>query len=156
MRGIDGEKLMKFLSEFPSVGEPKTYIGCNDLIDFILDGRFDLPASPIAEPVEPVGKDCPYNPESVSSDADKRQMAYWRDIWMAGQASRSADFTPEEALAETKRRWGNEANAVFDGGLYSVYGIFIKNIGEQGDWKHWGDGDSFRAAFAQADVKEKG
>ena len=76
---------------------------------------------------------------------------------VTGQGSGERDYTPEEALAEARRRWGSFAGAAFatfrdaQGVMKTLY-VVSPMYDFPSEWR----GDSFRAAFASADKARAG
>lgn len=76
-----------------------------------------------------------------------------------GQGQEERDLTPEEALAEARRRWPEERSVIYDssyenGTEFRVSGG-IYNKKREFKFSH-GMGNSFRAAFASADKARGG
>lgn len=74
-----------------------------------------------------------------------------------GEPSEERDYTPEEALAEARRRWGKDAFTEFISGDSSPMKCRVGNgkMGFAGKDAICGRGFTFRAAFAAADKADK-
>ena len=72
----------------------------------------------------------------------------------APQTSAERDYTPEEALAEAKRRWGPNAQAIFlPYEQPGPYRVMVKTWPNKDQF--WWSEKSFRAAFAETDKAPK-
>ena len=88
---------------------------------------------------------------------------YQAILSVSGQGQEERDYTPEEALAEARRRWG--ANSTVECVFFHHMQKFVMDVGsftydksEQPSkiWVEHGRGETFRAAFASADKAQGG
>lgn len=159
---VDGDALISKLSEWEmkaamwaakdskvAVGEKQT---CQGLTRLIREGRFALKPEASQETKWEKLKAwlnlSPYQQESA--DWESRVLSKMAELEDAEleRVRKERDYTPEEAFAECKRRWGTWAFVYAEAHLTSSGHTYEVGYGSSRNF-----GNSFRAAFAEADKK---
>jgi hypothetical protein len=124
----------------------------------------DWDGAPISQPhllTGPKFEMCYKDAIEAELEAERLNLVFEAGRFSAsGQGQEERDYTPEEALAEARRRWPNIGPFVIYNSTYSNptvpnYWVGFREYATAYMPHQWG-GNSFRAAFAAAAEKEGG